>query len=73
MDVALGVDRHLDIIFGLHIVDSSFLVSVLFREALSHHYFCFFHLLVNGFSVIIIILLIKIFSISVRTRFLCPP
>ena len=33
--------------FGLHVVDSSSLVSVLFREAFSP----FFHLLVNSFSV----------------------
>ena len=51
MDVASGVDRHLDITFGLHIVNSSSLVSILFREALSHPYISFFHLLVNGFSV----------------------
>ena len=34
------------------IVESSSLVSVLFREAISHPYISFFHLLVNGFSVI---------------------
>ena len=34
--VASGVDRHLDMTFGLHVVDSSFLVSVLFREAFGH-------------------------------------
>ena len=43
---------HLDITFGLHIVDSLSLVSVLFREALSHPYISFLHLLVNGYSVI---------------------
>ena len=37
---------------------SSSLVSVLFREAFSHPYISFFHLLVNGFSVIIIIIII---------------
>ena len=42
----------LDITFGLHVVDSSSLVSVLFREAFSHPYISFFHLLVNCFSVI---------------------
>ena len=36
--VASGVDRHLDITFGLHVVDSSSLVSVLSREAFSHPY-----------------------------------
>ena len=45
-------DRHLDITFGLQVVDS--LVSVVFREALNHPYISFFHLLVNGFSVIYI-------------------
>ena len=43
MDVAAsGVDRHLDI-FGLHVVDSSSFVSVLFREVFSHPYISFFH------------------------------
>ena len=32
------------------IVESSSLVSVLFREAISHPYISFFRLLVNGFS-----------------------
>ena len=36
-----------------HVVDSSYLVSVLFREVFSHPYISFFHLLVNAFSVII--------------------
>ena len=40
-------------IFYSQIVESSSLVSVLFREAISHPYISFFHLLVNGFSVII--------------------
>ena len=43
-------------IFYSQIVESSSLVSVLFREAISHPYIPFFHLLVNGFSVIIIII-----------------
>ena len=38
-------------IFYSQIVESSSLVSVLFREAISHPYISFFHLLVNGFSV----------------------
>ena len=42
---------HLDITFGLEVDESSSLVSVLFREAFSHPYISFFHLLVNGFSV----------------------
>ena len=37
-------------------IAGSCLVSVLFRDAFSHPYISFFHLLVNGFSVIIIIL-----------------
>ena len=41
-------------IFYSQIVESSSLVSVLFREAISHPYISFFHLLVNGFSVIYI-------------------
>ena len=49
-------------IFYSQIVESSSLVSVLFREAISHPYISFFHLLVNGYSVIIIIIII-IFSI----------
>ena len=52
-DVKSGADRHLDILtFGLQVVESSSLVSVLFREAFSNPYISFFHLLVNGFSVI---------------------
>ena len=38
-------------IFYSQIVESSSLVSILFREAISHTYIPFFHLLVNGFSV----------------------
>ena len=38
-------------IFYSQIVESSSLVSVRFREAISHPYITFFHLLVNGFSV----------------------
>ena len=49
-DVASSADRHLDITFGLQVVVSSFLASVLLREAFSHPYIPFFHLLVNGFS-----------------------
>ena len=41
-DVASGTDRHLDIILGLQVVESSSLVSVLFREAFSHPYISFF-------------------------------
>ena len=42
-------------IFYSQIVESSSLVSVLFREVFSHPYISFFHLLVNGFSVTCII------------------
>ena len=45
-DVASGVDRYLNITFELHVIDS--FVSVLFREAFSHSYISFSHLLVNG-------------------------
>ena len=41
-------------IFYSQIVESSSLVSILFREAISHLYISFFHLLVNGFSLIYI-------------------
>ena len=51
-DVASDTDRHLDITFGLQVVERSSLVSVLVREAFNHPYISFFHLLVNGFSVI---------------------
>ena len=50
-DVESGADRHLDITFGLQVVEGSSLVSVLFREVLSHPYISFFHLLVNCFSI----------------------
>ena len=42
-----GADRHLDITFGLQVVESSSLVSVLFRELFSH--IPIFRLLVNIF------------------------
>ena len=51
-DVASGIDRHLDENLGLQVVESSSLVSVHCREAFSHPYISFFHLLVNGFTVI---------------------
>ena len=38
-------------IFYSQVVESSSLVPVLFREAISHPYISFFHLLVNVFSV----------------------
>ena len=41
-------------IFYSQIVESSSLVPVLFGEVFSHPYISFFHLLVNGFSVIYI-------------------
>ena len=54
-------------IFYSQIVESSSLVSVLFREAISHPYISFFHLLVNGFSVIYIYVYKKKIVIE-RTR-----
>ena len=42
MDVASGLDWHLDITFRLQVVDSSSLVSVLFREEFSQPYISFF-------------------------------
>ena len=53
-------------IFYSQIVESSSLVSVLFREVFSHLYISFFHLLVNGFSVIYICVQKKI--VIERTR-----
>ena len=47
MDVASDIDRHLDITFGLQLVERASLVSVLFREVFNHSYISFFHLLVN--------------------------
>ena len=41
-DVASDADRHLDITFRLQLVESSFLVSILFREAFNHPYISFF-------------------------------
>ena len=48
-----GADRHLGITFILaySVVESSSLVSVLFREVFSHPNISFFHLLVNVFCV----------------------
>ena len=48
-----GADGHLDITFGLQLVESSSLVSVLFREAFNHPYVSFFHLLVNVFLLLV--------------------
>ena len=53
-----GADRHLDITFGLQVVESSSLVSVLFRVVFSHPYISIFHLLVDVFCVTSIILYI---------------
>ena len=44
MDVSSGADRHLDITFVLQVVESSSLVSVLFKEVFSHPYISFFHI-----------------------------
>ena len=45
MGVVSGTDRHLDITLGLQVVESSSLVSILFREAFNHPYIFFFYLL----------------------------
>ena len=37
MDVASCADRHLDITFGLQVVESSSLVSLLFRDNNNYH------------------------------------
>ena len=42
------------------VIESSSLVPVLFREVFSHPYISFFHLLVNGFSVIFIRFVIEL-------------
>ena len=55
MDVSSGIDRHPDrteIDCRYRVIESSSLVPVLFGEVFSHPYISFFHLLVNGFSVI---------------------
>ena len=46
---------HLDITFRLLVVESSSLVSLIFREAFSQPYISFFHLLIKFLSVVIII------------------
>ena len=63
--MASGIDRHPDrteIYFRLQIQGNQKLIpcSQLFREVFSHPYISLFHLLVNGFSVIIIIIVIFI-------------
>ena len=45
---------HLDITFGLQVGEISSLVSVPFREALSHPYISLLSFTTNGFSVIYI-------------------
>ena len=45
---------HLDITFKLQVVESSSLVSILFREVFSHPYISFFDLQLKGFSAIVI-------------------
>ena len=59
--MASDIDRHPDrteIDFRLQI--NSSLVPVLFREVFSHPYISFFNLLVNGFSVTLIVIIIII-------------
>ena len=59
-DVVSGVHRHLDITFGLQVVESSSLVSVLFKEAFSHFYISFFQLLVKTvFLLLVSVLILK--------------
>ena len=45
-ECSIRADRHLDITFEMQVVESSFLVSLPFREALNHPYISFFHILV---------------------------
>ena len=61
MDVALGIDRHPDrteIDFRLQIQGNRKLIpcSRTFREVFSHPYISFFHLLVNGFLLLVSVL-----------------
>ena len=49
-DVASGADRHLDITFGLQVVESSSLVSVLFREVFNH---VFVDSIVNKYGMVV--------------------
>ena len=53
-------------IFYSQIVESSSLVSVLFREVISHPYISFFHLLVSGFSVTCIYISVTKFLRKIR-------
>ena len=53
-------------IFYSQIVKSSSLVSVLVREAISHPYISFFHLLVNVFSVRPLTFIVLVGGISGR-------
>ena len=46
----------IDKAFRLQVVESSSLVFVLFREAFNHPYIFFFHLLVNGFLLLVSVL-----------------
>ena len=40
-------DKHLDVTFGLQVVERSSIVSVSFIQAFSHTYISFFHLFVS--------------------------
>ena len=53
--------------FGLQVVESSSLVSILFREAFNHPTFSFFHLLVTGFLLLVSIF----FSRTPKTLLIC--
>ena len=46
---SISAGRHLDITFGLQLLESFSLLSVPFREVFNDHYIYFFHLLVNVF------------------------
>ena len=83
MYIASGIDRHPDRKKFIsdcryRVIESSSLVPVLFREVFSHPYISFFHLLVNGFSVIYIYIFIntitlkfhkvEVFSVVMKTH-----
>ena len=50
MDVTSDCDRHLEVTFGIQVVESSSLVSVLFREVSSHSYISFLSFTCNNNS-----------------------
>ena len=50
MDITSDCDRHLDVTFGIQVVESSSLVSVHFREVSSHSYISFLSFTCNNNS-----------------------